>query len=93
MVNYLIFLYEYEAVNLIQQIDSCMGYPQTGTTTYYGQPDLMCEYDSETNTKQEIGFGIQIKDFVYNCLTEEQKSNIIILPNNINTCISFTGTT
>lgn len=93
MVNYLIFLYEQEAIDFITQINNCMGYPKDGTLTYYGLPDVMCEYDSITGDSLQIGYGIQIKDFIFDCLTTEQKSNIMILPDNINTCLTFSGTT
>lgn len=93
MVKYLIFLQEQEAIDFVDQVNTCMGYPSTGTTTYYGSPDLMCEYDELTNQKQEIGYGIMIKDFILDCLTQQQLDDILILPANINCCVAFSGAT
>lgn len=93
MVKFLIFLYQSEALDFISQINSCLGLPSGGTTTYWGEPVLMCEYDEQTGDKLEIGYGIPIEDLILDCMTEEQISDIIILPNNINACDSFTGTT
>lgn len=93
MVKYLIFLEEQEAVDFVEQINTCMGYPATGTTTYWGIPDVMCEYDELTGETLQIGYGIIIKDFILGCLTQQQLDDILILPANINCCESFSGTT
>ena len=93
MVKYLIFLYEQEAIDFVNQINTCMGYPKNGTITYYNSPDVMCEYDSMTGDSLQIGYGILIKDFIIDCLTQEQKGDIIILPDNMNCCNAFSGQT
>jgi hypothetical protein len=86
MVNYIIFINEQEAQNLITRINTCMGYPSAGTTTYMTSPDVMCEFDLETGEKQNIGYGILIKDFILDCLTTQEKEEVFALPSNINTC-------
>lgn len=94
MNKFIIFLTYNEGVQFIEQINSCMGYPSDGTITYYTQPVEMCEFDLITGNKILIGFGVPIKDFILDCMSEEQISEILILPSNINTC-SFvvSGTT
>ena len=93
MVKYLIFIYIGEAFDFINQINQCKGYPDSNTLTYVDAPDLMCEFDYETETSKQIGYGVVIKDFIMDCLTEQQISDILILPNNINICTPFSGTT
>lgn len=94
MVKYIIFLEENEAYDLIDKINICKGWPSNGTITYLNAPDFMCEFDLSNGNKIEIGYGIEIKDFVMDCLNEEEISEIMILPSNINTCSwSVSGTT
>ena len=92
MVKYIIFLQKPEAEAFIQQINTCMGYPSSGTTTY-AYPDLMCEYDEQTGQSWQMGWGVEILDFIMSCLTEQQISDILILPANINNCAVFSGST
>jgi len=40
----------------------------------------------ETGEKQNIGYGILIKDFILDCLTTQEKEEVFALPSNINTC-------
>jgi hypothetical protein len=87
MNEYIIFIQEQDAIDLINQINICMGWPSDGTITWQETPDLMCEFDLNTGQKIEIGYGVIIKDRIVNCLTELQKSEILILPSNINTCV------
>lgn len=87
MNEYIIFLQEQEAIDLINQINTCMGWPNDGTNTWMVTPDSMCEFDLQTGDKLSIGYGIIIKDRIYNCLTEEQKLEVFVLPLNINTCV------
>lgn len=91
MVNYIIFLQKPEAEDFIQQINTCMGYPNENTTTY-SEPDLMCEYDESTGSSWNIGWGVQILDYIIPCMTEEQKADIFNLPANMNLC-GFSGST
>lgn len=86
MVEYIIFLNEQESLDFISRIDSCMGYPSDGTITWQDGPDLMCEFDLETGQKQFMGYGVMIKDRIMDCLSEVEKTEILILPSNINTC-------
>lgn len=91
MVNYIVFLQKPEAEDFIQQINTCMGYPD-GNTTTYSEPDLMCEYDFSTGESWNIGWGVQILDYIIPCMTEEQKADIFNLPANMNLC-GFSGST
>lgn len=84
--KYIIFIDEQEARDLITQINQCKGWPSDGTDTWMIEPDVMCEFDFGTGDKLNIGFGIYIDDRVYDCLTQEQKDEVFILPSNINTC-------
>ena len=85
--KYIIFLNQQEATDLIVQINSCMGFPKEGTNTWQDTPDFMCEFDLTTGDKTSIGYGVIIKDEILDCLTEQQKSEVLILPSNINTCV------
>ncbi len=86
MVNYIIYPDIQGANNLISQINTCMGYPSDGTTTWMTEPDWMCEFDLQSGEKTSIGYGVIIKDIIMDCLTEQQKSEVFSLPSNINTC-------
>lgn len=86
MVEYIIFLQEQEALDLIQKIDTCMGWPSDGTNTWQDGADIMCEFDLATGDKQNIGYGVMIKDQIIDCLSEEELSEVFTLPSNINTC-------
>lgn len=92
MVKYIIFLQKSEAEAFIQQINSCLGYPSDGTTTY-AFPELICEYDEQTGQSWEMGWGVEILDEIISCMTEQQQADILILPANINICGSFSGST
>lgn len=87
MNEYIIFINEQEAIDLINQINTCMGWPSDGTITWQDTPDLMCEFDLTTGDKLEIGYGVIIKDRIIGCLTEEQLTEVFTLPSNINTCV------
>lgn len=92
MVKYIIFLQKPEAESFIAQINQCMGYPNQSGTDTYSIPDLMCEYDEATGQSWQIGWGVEILDSILDCMTEQQKADILILPANINLC-GFSGTT
>ena len=92
MVKYIIFLQKPEAEAFIEQINSCMGYPNDSGTITYSIPDLMCEYDEQTGESWQMGWGVEILDNIIPCMTEQQKGDILILPNNINLC-GFSGST
>ena len=87
ITKYIIFPFIEEANNLINQINTCMGWPSNGTITWQDTPDAMCEFNLSTGEKLPIGYGVIIKDQIMNCLTEEQKTEVFELPSNINTCI------
>lgn len=88
MNEYIIFINEQEAIDLINQINTCMGWPDgNGTITWQVLPDNMCEFDLTTGDKLPIGYGVIIQDRIIDCLTEEQKGEVFVLPSNINTCV------
>jgi hypothetical protein len=86
MNEYIILVNEQEANDLINQINTCMGWPSDGTNTWMVSPDSMCEFNLQTGNKLPIGYGIIIKDRIVGCLTEEQKGEVFVIPSNINTC-------
>ena len=87
MVEYIIYPDLTSAQNLITQINTCMGYPNEGTTTWMTEPDFMCEFDLQTGDKTSIGYGILISDRIKGCLTPTQMAEVFIIPSNINTCV------
>jgi hypothetical protein len=87
MNEYIIFIQEQDAIDLIEQINMCMGWPNDGTITWQDVPDIMCEFDLNTGDKIQIGYGIEIEDRIKNCLTPQQLSEVFTIPSNINTCI------
>ena len=87
MNKYIIFIDEQEATDLITQINTCMAWPSDGTITWQETPDAMCEFNLSTGEKLPIGYGVIIKDRIFDCLTEEQKTEVFELPSNINTCL------
>jgi hypothetical protein len=86
MNEYIIFINEQDAVDLINKINTCMGWPSDGTNTWQITPDAMCEFDLNTGQKISIGYGVIIKDRIKGCLSSQELSEIIVLPSNINTC-------
>ncbi len=86
MVEYIIFIDEQEAINLINKINTCMGWPSDGTDTWMLSPDLMCEFDLQTGDKINIGYGVIITERIIDCLSEEELSEVFTIPSNINTC-------
>lgn len=95
MVKYIIYPDIQSAVDLINQINTCMGWPSADTDYWMSEPDWMCDFDLQTGDKTSIGYGVKIKDSIYDCLTPEQKSEVFEIPTNINTCVwvSLSGTT
>ncbi len=86
MVKYIIYPDVTSATDLINQINTCMGWPSDGTNTWMIEPDWMCDFDLQTGDKTSIGYGVGIKDRIIECLTPEQLSEVFELPSNINTC-------
>lgn len=89
MVKYIIFLQQLEAEQFIQQINICMGYPNSTGTERYAIVDVICTQDEITKEWVESGFGVEIKDYILDCLDETQKENIIILDDTIVFCDSL----
>jgi hypothetical protein len=89
VVKYIIYIEKTEAEDLIERINQCLGFPNDSGTITYSSVDNMCEYDSENDETVNLGWGVQILDYALECLTEEEKGNVFILPDNINTCAAF----
>ena len=87
MNEYIILINEQDAIDLINKINICMGLPSNGTITWQDEPDVMCEFDLNTGDKIHIGYGVEIQDRIKNCLTNEELSEVFIIPSNINTCV------
>ena len=86
-IQYIIYINEQDAIDLINQINTCMGWPDDkGNITWEETPDDMCEFDLTTGQKINIGYGVMITNQIINCLTPIQQSEILTLPSNINTC-------
>ena len=86
MVNYIIYPDMASATDLLNQINTCMGYPTDGTDCWMTEPDWMCEFNLTTGDKTSIGYGILIKEQIKDCLTAQQITEIFELPSNINVC-------
>jgi hypothetical protein len=89
MVKYIIFAHPAQADMFIYNINRCMGYPNDTGTETYAYVDVMCAQDEETQEWQEIGWGVEIKDFILDCIDEMQKGYIITLDETICACASL----
>lgn len=87
-MQYIIDINYFDAKNIISQINNCKGFPTPDglTQTWMIEPQNICEFNFENNTKQQIGYGVIIKDEIMDCLTTEQKAEIITLSGNIQLC-------
>jgi hypothetical protein len=67
------------------------------TVTWMSSPSTICLFDLETGDKTNIGYGVVINDESIDCLTPNQRDEIITLQGNINLCswtpIIISGTT
>lgn len=87
-MQYIININYFDARNLITEINTCKGFPTSDglTQTWMIEPQNICEFNFENNTKQQIGYGVIVKDEILNCLTQEQKNEIFTLSGNIQLC-------
>ena len=87
-MSYIVYANEIDGLNLISQINTCKGFPtQDGLTiTWQNGTNPICEFNLETGTKTPIGFGVIINNDIFDCLSENQKQEIITLQGNINLC-------
>jgi len=86
-LGYLDFSTENEALVFNQQIDTCMGFPTPdGRTLTWA--DIKCMEDGISTH-----YLIIITDEIIDCLTEEQKNNIIQIQDSWFNCGSITGST
>jgi hypothetical protein len=74
---------ELEANELIGQINLCLNLPTAdGLTLTWGYPIKYCSDSGAT----EWGYSVLIKDDCMDCLTDAQKREILILPEDLNIC-------
>lgn len=87
-MQYIIDINYFDAKNLITQINNCKGFPTPDglTQTWMVEPDSICEFNFENGGKQQIGYGIIIRDEIFDCLTQSQKNEIFTLSGNIQLC-------
>lgn len=86
MVKYIIFIDKLEADAFIQRINECMGYPNSTGTETYSISQNVCVSDVNTEEISSIGWGVQIRDYINDCLTEEEKTKVLPLPDNVCFC-------
>lgn len=98
-MDYILYAEQNDAESLINQINSCKGFPTEDglTITWMTTPKEICEFNFETGSKISIGYGVIIDNEVYGCLTQTQKDEIISLSGNIQLCsyipVIVSGTT
>jgi hypothetical protein len=76
-----------QALDLVAQINDCLGLPDGGTTTW-SYATALCNLNPQTSGYTDF-WGIVVKvdtDELANCLTQQQKDNVIQLPEGLNIC-------
>jgi len=75
-LGWLKYTTETEANELISQIDTCLGFPTAdGKTITWAIPN--CFQNDYSPNETESGYFVIIKDECYDCLTEQQKTEVI----------------
>ena len=75
-----------QALDLINQINDCLGFPQPGTTTW-DTPTALCSLDASSAYTQFWGYVVKIDtEQLTDCLTPQQIENIIQLPTDVSVC-------
>lgn len=78
---------EQQGIDLINSINSCLGFPQEGTTTWYEAPLAMCSLSPSSASTEFWGYVVKVDtDQMGQCLTETQINSIIQIPDDINNC-------
>ena len=74
-------------MNFVSQINVCKGFPTPDGTTLTWQeiPYEICRF-SEDGSSLFIGYGIIVDDEILDCMTTEQKSEILYPEVNIQSC-------
>ena len=75
-----------QALDLINQINDCLGLP-AGETTTWDTTTAMCSLDALSAYTEFWGYVVKIDtDQLTECLTPQQVDNIIQLPEGLNVC-------
>lgn len=76
-----------QALDLIAQINDCMGFPQEGTTTW-DYVTAYCTANIQTSGYTDFwGYVVKVDtEQLSDCLTQQQKDNIIQLPDGLGIC-------
>jgi|LakMenE18May11ns_1017448.scaffolds.fasta_scaffold9810749_2 hypothetical protein len=76
-----------QALDLINQIDDCLRFPQPGTETWQDGAIALCSLDASSAYTQFWGYVVKIDtEQLSDCLTPQQVDNIIQLPEGLNVC-------
>lgn len=76
-----------QALDLISQINDCMGFPQGGTNTW-DYATAFCSVNPQTSGYTDFwGYVVKIDtEELSSCLTQQQIDNIIQLPDGLGIC-------
>lgn len=79
-----------QAENLIKDLDNCLGLPTSdGLTITWDIPKSICKIDSASGATDFWGYVVKIDtDQLGDCLTDEQKAQIIQIPDDCLICES-----
>jgi hypothetical protein len=85
--NTILFNTELEAMTFVSQINTCKGFPTENgeTLTWQEIPYQLCRFGSD-NSSLFLGYAIVVKDEILDCMTTEQKTEILIPESNVNLC-------
>jgi hypothetical protein len=76
-----------QALDLINQIDDCLGFPAGETTTWQDGAIALCSLDGSSAYTEFWGYVVKVDtDQLTDCLTPQQVENIIQLPTGISVC-------
>jgi len=83
----ILFNTQLEASSFVSQINECKGFPTEDgeTLTWQLSPYEMCRF-GEDGSSLFLGYGIVVKDEILNCMTLEQKTEILYPESNVNLC-------
>lgn len=86
-IGYIKFDTTKHAQDFINQIDDCLGFPNGGTLTW-DEVTSICTLDISTSGYTDFwGYVVKVNtDELNSCLTQQQKDNIIQLPDNCQRC-------
>ena len=71
---------------IISRLNTCLGLPIDQTLTWQENPLDICLFDLNNGDKTSIGLGIIINNQCFDCLTQEEKNEVIAPAENINIC-------